>query len=75
MTAFGPFAGTVEVDIDALAESGLFLLLQQLVEIQTEGGGETLRDLVVVDLAPGESRTLRLTLGRGFGRPVQIKVD
>jgi DNA repair protein SbcC/Rad50 len=26
LTAFGPFAGTVEVDLDALAESGLFLL-------------------------------------------------
>jgi exonuclease SbcC len=26
LTAFGPFAGTVEVDLDALAENGLFLL-------------------------------------------------
>jgi exonuclease SbcC len=26
LTAFGPFAGTVEVDLDALAQSGLFLL-------------------------------------------------
>jgi exonuclease SbcC len=26
LTAFGPFAGTVEVDLDALAASGLFLL-------------------------------------------------
>jgi len=26
LTAFGPFAGTVDVDIDALAEAGLFLL-------------------------------------------------
>jgi hypothetical protein len=34
-----------------------------------------MRDLVVLDLAPGESRTLRLTLRRGIGRPVQMKVD
>jgi len=26
LTAFGPFAGTVEVDLDALAANGLFLL-------------------------------------------------
>jgi exonuclease SbcC len=26
LTAFGPFAGTVEVDLDALSEAGLFLL-------------------------------------------------
>jgi serine/threonine-protein kinase len=44
-------------------------------EVEPEGGGKTLRDLVLVDLAPGESRTLQLKLGRGFGRPVQIKVD
>ena len=26
ITAFGPFAGTAEVDLDALASNGLFLL-------------------------------------------------
>ena len=26
VTAFGPFAGTVEVDFDSLSEAGLFLL-------------------------------------------------
>ena len=44
-------------------------------EVEPEGGGEPMRDLVVLELAPGESRTLRLTLKRGLGRPVQMKVD
>ncbi|HKQ98496.1 MAG TPA: hypothetical protein VJV75_11520, partial [Candidatus Polarisedimenticolia bacterium] len=44
-------------------------------EVQPEGGGDLMRDLVVVELSPGESRVLKLTLGRGVGRPVQIKVD
>ncbi len=44
-------------------------------EVEPEGGGVTMRDLVVLDLAPGESRTLRLILKRGVGRPVQMKVD
>jgi exonuclease SbcC len=39
LTAFGPFAGTVEVDLDALAVSGLFLL-----HGQTGAGKTTLLD-------------------------------
>ena len=39
LTAFGPFAGTVSVDLDALASSGLFLL-----HGQTGAGKTTLLD-------------------------------
>ncbi|MCU1693546.1 MAG: hypothetical protein JWM64_2637, partial [Frankiales bacterium] len=39
VTAFGPFAGTVEVDLDALSASGLFLL-----QGETGSGKTTLLD-------------------------------
>jgi len=44
-------------------------------EVTSEGESEPTRGSIVLDLSPGESRTLRLTIGRTFGRPVQIKVD
>jgi len=44
-------------------------------EVISEGEHESTRGSIVVDVSPGESRTLRVTIGRTFGRPVQIKVD
>jgi len=44
-------------------------------EVTSEGESESTRGSIVLDLSPGETRTLRLTIGRTFGRPVQIKVD
>jgi hypothetical protein len=44
-------------------------------EVTSEGESEPTRGSIVLDLSPGETRTMRLTIGRTFGRPVQIKVD
>jgi serine/threonine-protein kinase len=44
-------------------------------EVIREGGGESLKDSIVVDLGPGETRVLHLTAGGSLGRPIQIKVD
>jgi len=44
-------------------------------EVAKEGETDPLRDTIVLNLGPGETRTLHLTAGRGFGRPVQIKLD
>jgi serine/threonine-protein kinase len=38
-------------------------------------GESVLRDTIVIDLDPGQNRTLRLTAGRSFGRPLQIKLE
>jgi eukaryotic-like serine/threonine-protein kinase len=43
--------------------------------VTSAGEAEPTRGSVVVELSPGETRTLRLTIGRTFGRPVQLKVD
>jgi len=44
-------------------------------EVTRDGQAEALKDAIVLDLGPGETRTLNLTAGASFGRPVQIKVD
>jgi len=44
-------------------------------EVTREGQAEALVDTIVLDLGPGETRTVNLTAGASFGRPVQIKVD
>jgi hypothetical protein len=43
--------------------------------VASDQEAEPTRGSVVLELSPGETRTLRVTIGRTFGRPVQIKVD
>jgi len=44
-------------------------------EVTPEGREEPFKDSIVVDLGPGENRTLHLSAGGSLGRPVQIKVE
>jgi serine/threonine protein kinase len=40
-----------------------------------EGAGSPFQDSIVVDLRPGETRTLRMVAGRSFGTPISLKMD
>ena len=48
---------------------------QLSAQVTGDGESEPLQDTIVLDLAPGETRTMLLTAGRGLGRPVQLKLD
>ena len=40
-----------------------------------EGAGSPFQDSIVVDLKPGETRTIRMVAGRSFGTPISLKMD
>jgi hypothetical protein len=44
-------------------------------EVTPDGQAEPFKESVVLDLGPGESRTLHLSAGGSVGRPVQMKME